>query len=303
MLRVLAPGLRSTVQDGGRFGHLRAAVPPAGPADPLEFATANVLVGNPPDAAAIEVVGSPFRFVCDDARIIAVTGRWAQVRSRDRLPVRTALFVRGGQQVEVIGDQHTRYAYVAVSGGIALEPKLGSVATYVPAALGPTPRAFRDGDALALGASRIGAERASIVAGAVSYERPIRAMRGPHQDRFEAGEVDRFFATTFRASEESDRMGLRLRVVGEPLRRSPGELLTCGMVAGAVQLPSGDEAIVLLADHQTTGGYPVIATVIGADLGRAAQSAPGEQIRFQEVDRDEALEALREERRRLDSMR
>lgn len=303
MLRVIAAGLRSTVQDRGRFGHVRAAVPPAGPADPLEFATANVLVGNPPDAPAIEVVGSPFRFACDDARVIAVTGRLLQVRSRDRLPGRTALFVRGGQEVEVIGSERTRYAYVAVSGGIALEPRLGSVATHLASALGPVPRALRDGDELPLGSSRVGPARAAITARAVRHELPIRAMPGPHLRAFEHGAAERFFGAAFRARETSDRMGLRLAIEGAPLKRLPEELLTCGLLAGAVQVPSGEEAIVLLADHQTTGGYPVIATVIAADIGRAAQVAPGEAVRFQEVDREEAVEALREERRWLDSMR
>ena len=118
-----------------------------------------------------------------------------------------------------------------------------------------------------------------------------------HGDRFEAGECEAFFSVEFAVSGTADRMGVRLE--GRPLRRDAAELLTCGVVAGAVQVPGGGDPIVLLADHQTTGGYPIVATVCSADLGVVAQRSPGERIRFYEVRRDEAVAALREARAAL----
>jgi allophanate hydrolase subunit 2 len=126
-------------------------------------------------------------------------------------------------------------------------------------------------------------------------------MSGPHDDRFEADALPSFFAATFIVQPSSDRQGLRLG--GVSIAPRAGELLSCGVVAGAVQVPRGGAPIVLLADHQTTGGYPVIATVITADLGKVAQRAPGESLRFYRVERDEALEALRADRLVLDAAR
>ena len=126
-------------------------------------------------------------------------------------------------------------------------------------------------------------------------------MAGPHSDRFDTDATRRFFSATFVVEPASDRQGTRLG--GVPIAPRAGELLSCGVVAGAVQVPRGGAPIVLLADHQTTGGYPVIATVIAADLGKVAQSLPGEPLRFYRVERDEALDALRAERRALDGAR
>src|SRR5207247_627064 len=187
-------------------------VPPAGAADPFALAAANALVGNTADAAGIEIIGTPFRFTCDDSRLVAVTGRDVSLATRTRLDGWGSVFVRAGQVVTVHCGERTRFAYLALSGGIATRAVLGSRATYLPAGLGA----------------------------------PLRA--------------------------------------GDPL-------------------PRGGAPIVLLADHQTTGGYPVIATVIAADLGKVAQRMPGESLRFYRVERNEALDALRAERRALDGVR
>ena len=298
MIRVIEAGARSTVQDRGRFGHLRSGVPPAGAADPFALAAANALVGNAADAAGIEIIGAPFRFSCDDARVVAVTGRDVSVATRSRLPSWTSVFVRAGQRVTVHTGPRTRFAYLAVSGGIATTPVLGSRAAYLPAGMGAPLLA---GDALPLGDSDSGPEEAARTIAPATYDGQVRAMVGPHVDRFDQDTVTRFFATTFVVEPASDRQGLRIS--GAPITTRGGELLSCGVVAGAVQVPRGGAPIVLLADHGTTGGYPVIATVIAADLGKVAQSTPGESLRFYRVGRDEALEALRAERRALGGTR
>jgi biotin-dependent carboxylase-like uncharacterized protein len=298
VIRISEAGVRSTVQDRGRFGHLRSGVPPAGAADPFALAAANALVGNTYDAAGIEIIGTPFRFTCDDARVVAVAGRDVSLSIRSRLPGWGSVFVRAGQTVTVRAGERTRFAYLAVSGGIATIPVLGSRASYLPAGLGAPLRA---GDALPLGDADAGPEDAARRIGPTAYDGRVRAMAGPHTGRFESEAIARFFAESFVVEPASDRQGVRIG--GVPIAPRAGELLSCGVVAGAVQVPRGGAPIVLLADHGTTGGYPVIATVIAADLGKVAQRVPGEPLRFYRVERDEALDALRAERRALDGAR
>lgn len=281
MIRIGAPGIRSTVQDAGRTSGLRSGIPPAGPADPRAFTAACGLVGLPPDAAAIEIVGLPFSFRCDDLRLVAVTGRDVRVRSRVRLPSWTAVVARPDEEIVIEGGATTRYAYVAISGGLELPEVLGSRATYLPSAIGPWPTALAASDALPLRELRAPIELAGTHRDPPDYLVPIRAVPGPHDQRFSADATRAFFDTKFSVSAESDRMGLRL--TGRRVEARAGELLTCGIVTGAIQVPPGGDPIVLLADHQTTGGYPVIATVVSADLGLVAQRAPGEILQLVRV--------------------
>ena len=291
MIRIIEAGLRSTIQDRGRLRHLRSGLPPAGAADPFALAAANALVGNAEDAAGIEIVGTVFKFICDDSRVVAVTGRDVSVGTRSRLPGWSSIFVRAGQTVTVYSGERTRFAYLAVSGGIATDPVLGSRSSYLPAGLGA---ALRAGDALPLGDPNAGAEDAGRRIEPTVYDERVRAMTGPHDDRFEKDVSARFFGEAFTVQPASDRQGVRLG--GVPIAPRAEELLSCGVVAGAVQVPRGGAPIVLLADHGTTGGYPVIATVITADIGKVAQRMPGESLHFYRVDRDKALHALRAER-------
>jgi biotin-dependent carboxylase-like uncharacterized protein len=283
MMRIDRAGFGSTVQDLGRSGHVREGVPASGPADPFAFRAAQALVGNAPADAAIEAVGLPFSFRCDTSRIIAITGRDIGVMVRDRVPAWTSLVVRGGDLVTVTGTARSRYTYVAVSGGIATAPVLGSRSAYPRAGLGEV---LRSGDALALGDARRSAEDAGHSL-SFEYRDEIAAIPGPHLERFDDETIARFFGARFTASAQSDRQGARLE--GPDVAPREGEILTCGVVSGAVQVPRGGQPIVLLADHQTTGGYPIIATVIGADLGLVAQRAPGETLSFYRVDRERAL--------------
>jgi allophanate hydrolase len=204
------------------------------------------------------------------------------------VPAWTSLFVRGGDLVTITGTARSRYTYVAVSGGIASSPLLGSRATYPRAGLGEI---LRSGDALTLGDPRRSAEDAAHAV-SFDYNDAVAAISGPHLQRFDDATTARFFGGGFTVSDQSDRQGVRLD--GPEVAPREGEILTCGVVAGAVQVPRGGQPIVLLADHQTTGGYPVIATVIGADLGLVAQRAPGETLTFYRVDRERALLRRRE---------
>lgn len=298
MMRIVAAGVRATIQDRGRFGYLRWGVPPAGPADPFAADAANALAGNDADAALIEVVGLPFTFSCDDARVVAVTGREASLLRRDRVPGWISAFVRAGETVTVDGTERTRFAYVAVSGGITTPPVLGSRATYLPAGIGAP---LRGGDALPLGPARARPERAARYLAGPTYDGAVRALPGPHLRCFPEEAQAAFFASAFLVDPASDRMGTRLR--GPAIQPRAGELLSSGVVPGAVQVPPGGAPIVLLADHQATGGYPVIATVIGPDLGKVAQTGVGETLRFYRAERDRLPAELRAARRALEGVR
>lgn len=287
VLRVLEGGFRSTIQDAGRSGHLRSAIPLSGPADPVAFEAAQRLVGNTAADAAIEVVGTPFRFALDAPRLVAATGRDVRIRTRGAVEGWTAVFVRAGEEVAIEGM--SRFAYLALSGGIVTDRVLGSRATYLPAAIGPVARPLAAGDELPIGPARRGADDAGRSA-VRSDDREILVIRGPHADSVDGAEA-LLHGTAYRVSERSDRMGARLE--GPRLESSGAEILSIGVLAGAVQVPHGGDPIVLLADHQTTGGYPVVASVIQAGLGRVAQAAPGEELSFYEVDRDAAVAALR----------
>ena len=298
MIRIEAVGLLATVQDRGRFLHLREGVPPSGPADPTAFAAAQALVGNDVDAAAIEIVGDAFAFRCDDRRIVAVTGRDVALRGRDVVPGWTAAFARAGETFTVRCGERSRFAYLAVSGGIATETILGSRSAYLPAGIG---RGLRAGEVLPLGMTRVDVELAGRLAVSPDYDTgQIRAITGPHAQRFTDEADSLFFGSEFRVETASDRMGTRLS--GPRIAAREGEILTTGVVAGAVQIPSGGAPIVLLAEHQATGGYPVIATVISADLGLVAQRLPGERLRFMRVDRGVAVAALRDARAALEAI-
>src|SRR5207248_2165456 len=205
------------------------------------------------------------------------------------------LFVRGGDLVQVRGTERSRYAYVAVSGGVITQTVLGSRSAYPRIGIG---RVLQHGDALPIGAPQRGAEDAGPTI-AYSYDERVAAIVGPHVDWFDAAVTGKFFGTAFTMSAQSDRQGARLD--GVAITPKAGELVSCGVVTGAVQVPRGGQPIVALADHGTTGGYAVIATVAAADMGRVAQRAPGESLRFYRVDSDDTRSRWRDLERSLAS--
>ncbi len=294
-ITIRVPGVRATIQDAGRSRYLRLGVPTGGPVDRVAHAVANALAGNDGGEAAIEVVGLPFLFVAERPLLVAATGRDARLIMRDEIPGWTCALARGGEEVRVEG--RSRYAYVAFGGGVDIPPVLGSRASYPAAGLGPAPLAA--GARLRVRASRLDASRAGATAEAPDYVREeVRVVLGPHADRVD---VAAFLATRFRVDERSDRIAVRL--AGPPIAARDGELVTTGVVEGAIQVPSGGHPIVLLADHQTTGGYPVVATVIAADLPLVAQKHPGEALRFVAVDADAAVAELQRVRRGVARLR
>lgn len=277
---VVRPGPLTTVQDGGRDGVAALGVPRAGALDQPARALANRLVGNGPDAAVLETTLGGVALRALTAVTAAVTGAPSPVRVDGRpgawgAPLRLA----AGALLEVGPATDGVRAYVALDGGVDLPPVLGSRSADLLSGLGPPPLAA--GQVLPLGAP--GGPPSWIEPlpqPAPPVELVLRLDPGPRDDWFVPGTSARLAAARYLVSPASNRIGLRL--LGPALSRLPGrgELPSEGMVLGAVQVPPDGLPVVFLADHPTTGGYPVVGVVPAADLAAAAQARPGTPVRF-----------------------
>ncbi|WP_395575451.1 biotin-dependent carboxyltransferase family protein [Streptomyces sp. BK79] len=278
-LAVVRAGALTTVQDRGRAGHAHLGVPRSGALDAPAAALVNRLVGNPPDAAVLEttLTGCALRPRC--AVTVAVGGAPCPV-TVDGRPVSwgAPVDVPAGALLDVGPACSGVRAYVALAGGVLVEPVLGSRSTDLLSGLGPPP--LTDGAVLPLGRPRGRHTRVDFTPQpAPPAELVLRVTPGPRAGWFTPEATRVFTSAAYRVSSASNRIGLRLD--GPALRRArPGELPSEGMVLGAVQVPPDGRPVVFLADHPTTGGYPVIGVVRGADLPAAAQAVPGTPVRF-----------------------
>jgi antagonist of KipI len=327
-LRILRPGLLTTVQDRGRFGLQHLGVVPCGPMDPVAFELANCLVGNRGDEAELEitVLGPEISFETD--ALVALCGAEMDVRLGGvAMPSDRPVMVARGTVLNARRTTLGSRAYLSVAGGIALAPMLGSRSTYLPAKFGGLQgRALRAGDDLplvddvaALSRQRYDSLRSKKdVAGlrtlhTVSWSAPaltlparepivIHAMEGRHHALFDAAARRAFFDATWKVTPDSNRMGFRL--AGPVLARAEaGEILSEPACLGTVQVPSNGLPIALMADHQTTGGYPKIAEIAAADVPRLAQLAPGGLVQFARCTLEQAGELRRVLRQRMESAR
>ncbi|MFH8801459.1 biotin-dependent carboxyltransferase family protein [Streptomyces sp. NPDC017936] len=283
-LAVVRAGALTTVQDGGRPGHAHLGVPRSGALDVPAAALVNRLVGNPVTAAVLETTLTGCAVRPRSAVVVAVGGAPCAVTVDGRPaawggPVR----VPAGALLDIGAAVRGVRSYVAVSGGIAVEPVLGSRSTDLLSGLGPAPLA--DGTVLPLGDVHGPPARVDVAAQpAPPAELVLRVTPGPRDDWFTPEAVRTLTSRAYRVSPASNRIGLRTE--GPALERArPGELPSEGMVLGAVQVPPDGRPVVFLADHPTTGGYPVIGVVRPADLPSAAQAVPGTPIRFTAVRR------------------
>ncbi|WP_033309725.1 biotin-dependent carboxyltransferase family protein [Streptomyces iakyrus] len=283
-LAVVRAGALTTVQDAGRPGHAHLGVPRSGALDRPAAGLANRLAGNPPGTAVLETTLDGCAVRPRSTVTVAVTGASCPVTVDGRpaawgAPVR----VPGGALLDVGPAVSGLRAYVAVSGGIAVEPVLGSRSTDLLSGLGPPPLAA--GTVLPLGRPAGVHARVDVAPQpAPPAELVLRVTLGPRDGWFTPEAVRAFVSRPYRVSSASNRIGLRTE--GPALERAwPGELASEGMVLGAVQVPPDGRPVVFLADHPTTGGYPVIAVVRAADLPAAAQAVPGTPVRFVAVRR------------------
>jgi len=283
--QVVEPGLLTTIQDLGRLGAIAGGVPPGGPMDRFAHRAANLLVGNPVSDATLECTITGPTLISEIECTVAVTGSGlVPVIDGAERPAWTALELSPGRRLSFATRGRRGRAYLAVSGGFEGDRWLGSRSTYLLAARGGMQgRALKSGDVLEASARRTRPlERRRALEAVPDYStRTLAVMAGPHARRLDGRSKESLFGEPFTVSVDSNRMGARLD--GPALIAKGEDVLTFGLVAGAVQLPRSGQPILLLADHQTAGGYPVIATVVSAAMPLAGQLVPGDEVRFELV--------------------
>jgi antagonist of KipI len=287
-LQVIECGFLVTIQDQGRQGYARFGVPVSGAMDWFGLSAANQLVGNPWDAAGIEMVMQGMRLLALDTCLVAAGGPGFHLQVNGRsFPGWMSVMAPAGSQIIVLNDDNSLWGYLACSGGIATPPVLGSRSTYLRGKFGGLDgRTLQAGDVLPLGQPPAGV--LSSLAGRVvpqdalprySDFPEIEVILGPQVSAFSAEDLQTFFSITFTVGNNSDRMGYRLE--GEPISAGgAADILSEGLAMGAVQVPGNGQPIVMMSDRQTTGGYRKIATVIRADLPILAQCSAGARLHF-----------------------
>ena len=321
-IEVLRPGALTTVQDLGRRGYASRGYPACGACDKAAMIMANLLAGNPKEAAVLEctLTGPALRF--EEETVGAFSGADMHA-SLNGIPVETdkPFFIPAGSVFEMGTAMNGLRTYLAVRGGILVPPVLGSRSTDLRSRIGGMEgRSLREGDRLPAAGSPDSREQAHALAKrqrlldewmfrprtpqAWNREQKmpvLRAVPGPQEERFTETALEVFSRVIYRLSPDSDRMAARLE--GQKLETAGGaDILSDGIVEGSVQVSAGGMPMVMLADHQTVGGYAKIATVIPCDIPALAQLRPGETVRFRLVDRETGMEAVRLEKARLDAV-
>lgn len=309
----ITPGLLTTVQDLGRYGYLSLGIAPSGALDGFSLALANVLVGNRPGEAGLEMTLFGGSFALTDDAILAVAGAdMGGTLDGAPLPINRAVRAPKGSVIAFGPAASGCRAYLAFAGGLAATESMGSKSTNLKCALGGLGgKAVAAGDSIAFarpavvprdlgkrfyaGTRAAGTQPAGASGGSSAGARAeIRVVRGPQFDYFTESGINAFFGSDYLVTPRSDRMGTAL---DGPVVEARGktDIVSDGIPPGGIQIPSDGKPIVMLADRQTTGGYAKIATVIGADLCPFAQLKPGDAVRFRAVSLGEAVR----ERKRL----
>ncbi len=298
-LKIQEPGIHSTIQDLGRFGYQDLGVPVSGALDATSFRLANALAGNDEKMAAIEILlQGPTIEVCAETVSIALAGTSTPIEvlgETPRLvPPWQSLMLRQGEVFRIGPVRGSVGCYLAIEGGFDLEPILGSLSTYVRAGLGGfNGGRLAQGDELPLRQDSV-PERTEVRLAKwpdLAPRERLRVVLGPQLGDFKEDSVETFLNAAYRVSPQADRMGFRLD--GPPLSHARDfNIVSDGIATGAIQVPGSGQPIVLLADRQTTGGYPKIATIISADLPAAGRLKPGDPVRFIAVEVKQA-EAIR----------
>ncbi|TMF45067.1 MAG: biotin-dependent carboxyltransferase [Chloroflexi bacterium] len=287
VLRVVVPGLFTTVQDLGRPNAIAAGVPPGGAMDRFAHRAGNLLVGNAEAEASLECTITGPTLVATHSCVIAITGADFEPRVNSQpIPGWTGVFLGEGDRLTFGARRSGGRAYIAIAGGIQGDRWLGSMSTYLLAARGGMHgRNLKAGDEIDVAheAARpaVSGQTLPELLRPRYADHTLFAIAGPHLRRLNPEGRGLLFGARFTVSREADRMGYRLD--GPKLATSGDELLSFGLTAGAVQVPRGGQPILLMADHQTAGGYPVVATVVSASMPVAAQLLPGDELQFAEV--------------------
>jgi antagonist of KipI len=298
VIRVETPGLMTTVQDLGRDGFGPIGVSASGAADPVALRIGNRLLGNPEGAAALELtlVGGAFRFDIDTW--IALTGSdFGASIDEAAVPPWMVRPVLKGQVLRMQATSSGARCYLCVSGGIDVPLVMGSASTHLLSGLGGFDgRALRRGDVLQAGPAKPpAAQRANPrIVERLAPRLRLRVTGAPQSDDFAEASRRAFFEAHYRVAEASDRMGLRLE--GAAIEMRPrGEMITAGVALGAIQVPPRGQPVIVFVEQQTTGGYPVIANVIAADLPSVGQLRPRDVVEFERIPLQAARELLLEQ--------
>lgn len=274
-LTVLETGPLTTVQDAGRLGQAALGIGRSGACDRSSYRLANRLVGNGVGAAVLEVTFGGLSLRAEAGVTLVVTG----ARCAGNAPHNAPVFLPAGAELHLGMPESGLRSYVAVRGGIAVEPVLGSRSTDILAGLGPP--VVADGDVLPVGETvgpMPGVEVAPVK-DPVGDEVTVRVLSGPRRDWFSSDAWETLTGGRYGASADCNRVAVRLE--GDPLERvRPGELPSEGMVRGALQIPPSGTPVLFLADHPVTGGYPVIGYIMDDDVDLCAQLRPGQSLRF-----------------------
>ncbi len=307
---VVAPGIMTSVQDLGRFGCAGLGVAPSGALDGYAVRVANLLVGNPENAAVLETTLMGLRLRALRDAVVAVTGGDLQPRlGAAELPMWRSLKVGEGEVIAFAGPRSGLRAYLAVAGGFDVEPVLGSRSTSLASGFGGFEgRLLRKGDILPAAAVDDLARRAgrAVDPGLIPYYASpwrLRVIWGPQDDQFSEEGRRTFLSAVYTVSPDSDRTGIRLK--GAAVKRLPGvadSIISEGIVSGAIQVPGDGQPIILLGET-ASGGYRKIATVISADLPLLGQITPGEEVAFEAVSMQAAVDALKRREGLLDEFR
>ncbi|MQS89738.1 biotin-dependent carboxyltransferase family protein [Companilactobacillus mishanensis] len=293
-VKILNPGLSTTIQDRGRTGHQIEGFPESGAMDRFSFRLANMLVNNPLSTAGLEFVlaGPTMKFSCDT--FIAITGGKLKATLNNKpIEQNRAVQVSAGSILNVGQMTEGNYGYIAfANGGVTTRPVLDSCSTTLRTGMGGIDgTALQHGDNVPIIESVV---MPSLNARKISLQpeqiQDVHFVEGPHWNMFSEVAHKQFSNQEYEISEQMDRMGYRLS--GEPLETPEKSLLSEGTVFGNIQITRDGSPIVLMADRQTTGGYPVIGTVIAADLVDLIQTRPGAKFRFVKVSLDEAMDKL-----------
>lgn len=309
-LKVVAPGLMTTLQDLGRPGYQRLGIPVSGALDGVSLRAANLLAGNPPGMGALEIAYQGPTLVVEAQSVrIAYAGGTVPIdilagegaSSSERLQPRQSTRLLKGQVVRIGALSGSAVGYLAVEGGFDVAPVLGSQSTFARAGLGGLKgRPLRADDILPLKLERT-EDRQERVLPSLALAPPshIRVLLGPQEDYFSSEGKRTFLESAYTVSPASDRMGMRL--AGPALQHARGyNIVSDGTAPGSIQVPGNGLPIVLLADRQTTGGYPKIATVISADMPALGRLMPGSKVAFKAVDIAAAEAAHRQHRADID---
>ena len=284
-LVVETPGLLTTVQDLGRPGFGPWGVSPSGAADPVALRLANLLLENPPQTAVLEMTLLGGTFLFPEGATIALSGAdFSPCADGRAIEMWTPQTLRPGAKLVLGPTKNYARCCLAISGGIRVASFLGSAATHLTSGLGGFQgRALRKGDILPLGRAKKNIARKKVSQAVLLHLKPRKKLRvtdGPQSAAFSDDARKAFFSAAFRVSEASDRLGIRLE--GPPIPAAgSAEMITEGVTLGAVQITPSGQPIILGVEQQTTGGYPKIANVIGADLHRLGQLRPRDEIHFE----------------------